>query len=186
MLLGRFPQYTRCAFTPPTFVRHVCHVQNGCAYASRPIIAQFEDPLKWETARKDGAVPIQLTTPLPVFAPRERVCPIAAGHEHEHEHDRRVDAKIPCVYGYPPAVFAVSTPAPLTSTRAPYVSPHSHRPAMSLQTDTRPSRPPVRTHDMVYRRPGMRISPFRIQMPIILGTDTSSILQLLHLPSHHG
>ena len=53
---------------------------------------------------------------------------------------------------------------------------------MTLQTDTHPSRSPVRTYDMVDRRLGMRTSPFRMQIPIILGTGASFFLQLLLPP----
>ena len=38
------------------------------------------------------------------------------------------------------------------------------------------------THDIAYRRLGMRTPPFQMQMPILVGTDTSLLLQLLHLP----
>ena len=171
----RVPQYTRRAFASPTFV-HNAHYQNGYAhasppsspvYASRFILAHFEDPQEWGTTRKDGAMPIQLTTPPPDVAPRERVRPTAAGHEHEH--DRRAGAKIRCAYGYHPLpVFAVSTPAPPTPGSAPYMSPVFAPPSYV---------PPNRYTPQPSPRPyawygvstiGNAHIPFRMQMPILL------------------
>ena len=53
-------------------------------------------------------------------------------------------------------------------------------PSYVLQTLTHPSCSRPRTHDMVYRRLGMRTSPFQMQIPTRIGMYTSSLLQLLH------
>src|SRR5258706_7833929 len=94
------------------------------------------------------------------------------------------------VYGYypgfpssSPTVWTVSRPTPpppvsYMRTRPPY----SHRTAMSLQTPPRPSCPRVRTHDIVYRRFGIRTSPFQTQIAILMGMYTSSLLHFVALP----
>src|SRR5258706_10453932 len=64
--------------------------------------------------------------------------------------------------------------------------PHSHHSAMSLQTLTCPSCSGVRMLDTVYRRSGMLIPPFQMQVPIPVGMDTSFLVQLLHLPLPPG